>query len=79
MGFVIGWPRPHEASPSPVRGVFVKLYRIDKVVRLGGAVLKRRHVLANSNNEAVKRAEDSADCPTCEVHAEDGRRVGSVV
>jgi hypothetical protein len=57
----------------------VKLYRIDKVARLGGAVLKKKHVLAKSDNEALKRAEDSVDCPTCEVVGEDGKRVGSIV
>jgi hypothetical protein len=57
----------------------VKLYRIDKVARLGGAVLKKKHVLASSDKEAIKRAEDSADCPTCEVLREDGKRVGSIV
>jgi hypothetical protein len=57
----------------------VKLYRIDKVARLGGIVLKKKHVLARSDNEAIKTAENSADCPTCEVLREDGKRVGSVV
>jgi hypothetical protein len=57
----------------------VKLYRIDKVARLGGAVLKKKHVLANSDNAAMKRAADSADCPICEVLGEDGKRVGSIV
>ena len=60
-------------------GGLVKLYRIDKVVRLGGAVLKKKHVLAASPNEAMRRAEESPDCPTCEVVAEDGRSVGSIV
>jgi hypothetical protein len=57
----------------------VKLYRIDKVTRLGGVVLRKKHVLATSDNEAIKRAGDSADCPTCEVVGEDGKRVGSIV
>ena len=68
------------ASSATLRwGVGVKLYRIDKVVRLGGALLKRKHVLASSDNEAMRTAEESVDCPTCEVVAEDGKRVGSVV
>jgi hypothetical protein len=67
------------AAFSAPGGFSVKLYRIDKVARLGGAVLKKKHVLANSDNEAVRRAKDSADCPTCEVLAEDGKRVGSIV
>ena len=57
----------------------MKLYRIDKVVKLGGVVLKKMHVLASSDSEAIRRAEDSPDCPTCEVVREDGKKVGSVV
>jgi hypothetical protein len=57
----------------------VKLYRIDKLARLGGAVLKRRHVLAKSDAEAITTARDAEDCPICDVVAEDGSRVGSVV
>ena len=29
--------------------------------------------------EAIRRAEDSPDCPTCEVVREDGKKVGSIV
>ena len=57
----------------------MKLYRIDKVARLGGVVLKKKHVLATSDIEAIKTAKGSPDCPTCEVIREDGKRVGSIV
>ncbi len=67
------------SSPFSPSGALMKLYRIDKVVRLGGAVLKKKHVLAASPNEAMKRAEDSPDCPTCEVVGEDGKSVGAIV
>jgi hypothetical protein len=59
-------------------GGFVKLYRINKVTKPGGTVLKKKDVLAASDREAVRRAEDSDDCPVCEV-LRDGQRVGSVI
>lgn len=56
----------------------MKLYRIDKVTKLGGMVLKKKHVLAKSDSEAVQKAADSPDCPVCEV-LKDGQPVGSIV
>ena len=56
----------------------MRLYRINKVAAPGGSVLKQKDVLAASDREAVKRAEESADCPICEV-LRDGRPVGVVV
>ena len=59
-------------------GVSLKLYRINKLAKLGGLVIKRKHVLASSDEEAVKQAADSSDCPICDV-LRDGEKVGSVV
>ena len=56
----------------------MKLYRIDKLAKLGGAVIKRKHVLAPSDKQAVQQAAESDDCPICDV-SRDGERVGSVV
>jgi len=56
----------------------MKLYRINKVSKPGGTVLKKKDVLAVSDKDAVQRAADSADCPVCEV-LKDGRPVGSVI
>ena len=56
----------------------MKLYRINKVTRPGGHVLKKKDVLAASDRDALKRAEDSDDCPVCDV-LRDGRPVGSIV
>jgi hypothetical protein len=56
----------------------MKLYRINKLTRLGGIVLNKRHVLAGSDSEAVQEAAESPDCPVCEV-LKDGRPVGSIV
>jgi hypothetical protein len=56
----------------------MKLYRVDKLAKRDGAVVKRRHILANSDRQAVRQAEDSDDCPVCDV-LRDGERVGQVV
>jgi hypothetical protein len=59
------------------RGGTVRHYRIEKVAAPGGPVLKTRDILARSDAEAVERAEDSPDCPICDVR-KDGAVVGRV-
>ena len=56
----------------------MKLYRINKVTALGGSVVKKKDVLAVSDAEAVQKAEDSEDCPICDV-LKDGQHVASIV
>jgi hypothetical protein len=56
----------------------MKLYRINKVNKPGGVVLKKKDVLAASDEAAIQRAADSDDCPVCEV-LKDGQQVGSIV
>jgi hypothetical protein len=56
----------------------MKLYRIDKLAKLGGAVIRRKHVLAPNDKQAVEQAAESDDCPICDV-SRDGERVGSIV
>ena len=56
----------------------MKLYRVDKLAKPGGVVVKKKHILAPSDRQAVKQAEDSTDCPICEV-LRDGERVGQVL
>lgn len=56
----------------------MKLYRINKVTKPGGVVLKKKDVLAVSDRDAVRKAADSEDCPVCEV-LKDGQQVGSIV
>lgn len=58
-------------------GATMKLYRINKVTKHGGHPLKKMDVLAKSDREALKRAEDSVDCPVCDV-LRDGQLVGSI-
>lgn len=56
----------------------MKLYRVDKLAKRGGVVIKRKHILAQSDAQAVERAEDSPDCPICDV-LRDGEIVGQVL
>ena len=55
----------------------MKHYRIEKIDRPGGAVLKKKDILAGSDFEAMDRAENSPDCPVCEVR-KDGEVIGTV-
>ena len=52
-------------------------YRINKLSRIGGWIIKKKDVLARSDREAVRAAADSDDCPVCDV-LRDGEKVGEV-
>ena len=56
----------------------MKLYRVNKLSKLGGAIIKKKHILAASDRQAVEQAEESPDCPICDV-LRDGEKVGQVV
>jgi hypothetical protein len=56
----------------------MKLYRVNKLAKRGGAVVKKKHILAKSDRDALKQAEDSPDCPICDV-LRDGESVGQVL
>ena len=56
----------------------MKLYRVDKLAKPGGVVIKKKHILAASDAQAVHAAEQSDDCPVCDVKR-DGRTVGQIV
>jgi len=56
----------------------MKLYRINKLAKPGGAVVKKKDVLASNDREAVKDAADSDDCPVCDIYR-NGEKVGSIV
>lgn len=56
----------------------MKLYRVNKLARPGGVVIKKKHILAPSDKAAVRQASDSADCPICDV-LRDGEKVGSIL
>lgn len=55
----------------------MKLYRIDKLARPGGVIIKKKHVLAASDRQAIEVARSSDDCPVCDV-SRDGGKVGEV-
>ena len=55
----------------------MKLYRINKLSKPNGAVVKKKDMLAASDAQAVQEAAESDDCPVCEV-LRDGQRVGSI-
>jgi hypothetical protein len=59
-------------------GCGMKLYRVDKLAKRGGVVIKKKHILAPSDRAAVKQAEESSDCPICEVKR-DGETVGQIL
>ena len=56
----------------------MKLYRVDKLAKRGGAVIKKKHILASTDRQAVQQAGDSDDCPICDV-LRDGERVGQIL
>lgn len=64
--------------PRRCRAENMKLYRINKLNKLGGIVLKKKDVLAVSDRDAVQKAADSEDCPVCDV-LKDGKHVGTIV
>ena len=55
----------------------MKLYRINKLSRPGGAVIKKRDMLASGDQQALREAQTSDDCPICDVFR-DGEKVGQV-
>lgn len=56
----------------------MKLYRIDKLAKPAGMVIKKKHILAKSDKHAVEQAAESSDCPICDV-VRDGEKVGSIL
>ena len=55
----------------------MKHYRVNKVAKPDGAVLKKKDILAANDREAIDRASNDADCPVCDVYR-DGAKIGSV-
>jgi hypothetical protein len=52
-------------------------YRVNKLARPDGIVVKRKDILAKDDRQAVARAESDADCPVCDVWR-DGEKIGSI-
>jgi hypothetical protein len=55
----------------------MKLYRVNKLAKPNGVVIKKKDVLAPNDRQAIQDAADSDDCPVCEV-LRDGQKVGSI-
>jgi hypothetical protein len=55
----------------------MKHYRVNKLAKPGGAVVKKKDILAVNDAQAVKHAEDSDDCPVCDV-LKNGEVIGRV-
>lgn len=56
----------------------MKHYRVNKLAKPGGQVVKQRDILATSDKEAIQTAADQVDCPVCDVWR-DGTKVGSIL
>lgn len=55
----------------------MKHYRVNKLAKPDGMVVKRKDILARDDRQALERAASDEDCPVCEVlHA--GQKVGSI-
>ncbi len=55
----------------------MKHYRVNKLAKRDGVVVKSKDVLAADDKQAVQHAREDADCPICDVwHA--GRKIGSI-
>jgi hypothetical protein len=53
-------------------------YRVNKLAKVGGEVIKRKDILANDDRQAVAQVRADADCPICDVFR-DGEKIGSIV
>jgi hypothetical protein len=52
-------------------------YRVNKLAKAGGVVVKSKDILAPNAKAAVQATREDPDCPVCDVwHA--GRKVGSI-
>lgn len=56
----------------------MRLYRVNKLAKAGGSIIKKMNILAATDRQAVKTAEEELDCPICDV-LRDGEKVGEVV
>ncbi len=56
----------------------MKHYRINKVAKPAGAVIKTKDILAKDHRDAIKAAREDKDCPVCDV-LHQGEKVGSVM
>ena len=55
----------------------MKHYRVNKLAKRDGVVVKRKDILAKDDRAALDRAEADEDCPVCDVWR-DGKKVGAI-
>jgi hypothetical protein len=70
-------PYPFRRNFREREGVSMKHYRVNKLAKPGGAVIKKKDVLASDDRQALQDAAESDDCPVCDVFR-DGQKVGSI-
>ncbi|MCA1654573.1 MAG: hypothetical protein LC656_10500 [Sphingomonadales bacterium] len=51
---------------------------MNKLFKPGGAVIRKKDVLAANDKQAIENARESDDCPVCDVLS-DGVKIGSIV
>lgn len=56
----------------------MKHYRVNKLAKAGGDVVKRKDILATDDKQAVQRVRDDPDCPVCDVY-QGGQKVASII
>ena len=60
-----------------VGGVEVKHYRVNKLAEPGGQIVKKKDMLASSDQQAVEQARADDDCPICDVW-QAGQKIASI-
>jgi hypothetical protein len=55
----------------------MKHYRVNKLAKPGGEIVKRKDLLASSDKQAIDQAVADADCPVCDVW-QAGQKIGSI-
>jgi hypothetical protein len=56
----------------------MKHYRVNKLAKRGGVVIKKKDILAANDSQAVQQAAESEDCPICDV-MKDGETIGRIL
>lgn len=78
----ISLPTPIALGPASVHSTlggrrFMKHYRVNKLAKADGAIVKKKDIVAAGDKQAVQAAREDDDCPVCDVwHA--GQKVGSI-
>ena len=59
------------------RGHRMKHYRVNKLAKRGGVIVKKKDMLAPSDKQAVEQARADEDCPICDVW-QAGQKIASI-